>query len=216
MSTPRIADRPGASAHLLTAALSAAIGGVIGFLIQSGPPVPDPSRDASLVAVERSLAELSQRIDELRARQDQPAQAAPLAAPTTTLRSEEPTTAEARLAAAADRIEQLVRDLATTGSVFAAERLRAARARRPVADVAAATVLYRQLAEADEARDAALQRDWMMRDMADVLDQLGSPTSLENQLGNGSLGWTYELTEGASVSVWFRDGLVTKIDARGG
>ena len=82
--------------------------------------------------------------------------------------------------------------------------------------MAAATVLYRQLAEADEARDAALQRDWMMRDMADVLDQLGSPTSLENQLGNGSLGWTYELTEGASVSVWFRDGLVTKIDARGG
>ncbi|MEZ6037503.1 MAG: hypothetical protein R3F29_08485 [Planctomycetota bacterium] len=216
MSTSPRSPRTGASAHLLTAALSAAIGGVIGFLMQSGPPVPDPSRDASLAAVERSLAELSQKVDEWRARQNAPAASGAVVAPTSPARTEDPTTAETRLATAADRIEQLVRDLATSGSVFTAERLRAARARKPVADLAAVTDLHARFVEDDEERNAALQREWMMRDMADVLDQLGSPTRLENQLGNGSLGWTYELTDGASVSVYFRDGLVTMVEARGG
>ena len=54
-----------------------------------------------------------------------------------------------------------------------------------------------------------------MRDMADVLDLLGSPTSLLSQLGNGPIGWAYELSDERSVAVWFRDGMVTRIEAHG-
>src|SRR5690606_22025534 len=102
-------------------------------------------------------------------------------------------------------------DLASSGSPAAAERLRTARLQKPVIDVAAATELHQRLVDATEEQNAEVQREWIFRDMADVIARLGSPTGLENQLGQGNLGWTYALPDGETFTIWFRDGLVAHV-----
>jgi hypothetical protein len=193
------------SARWLAAAIGGVIGGVVGFVLPASAPTPAPP---NLAGIERSLADLAHKLDELRSAPAAPTPE-PAAAPTT--RSEDTIAVETRLRATIDRLEQLVRDVAKSGSPAAAERLRAARARQPAANFAAVVELHRQLEEATDEQSDALKREWLLRDMADVVDRLGSPTSLGNQLGDGALAWIYALPDGEDVTIWFRDGLVTHV-----
>jgi hypothetical protein len=198
------------SARWLAAAIGGVLGVVVGFLLHpfvlpASAPAPVPP---NLAGIERSLADLAHKLDELRAAPAAP-KPEPAAAPTA--RSEDTVAVEARLRATIDRLEQLVRDVANSGSPAAAERLRAARARQPAANFTAVAELHRRFMDATDEQIDALKREWLLRDMADVLDHLGSPTSLGNQLGDGALAWIYTLPNGDDFTIWFRGGLVTHV-----
>jgi hypothetical protein len=189
-------------------------GAAVGFLLGKDPMVAPPPGDARSAAADGAvlaeLRDLSARVARLQAtvaelRLAPNRQPAPLPADTPPSDDVE---------ALVERLSQLVERLAGPTSNQVYEALRVARHQRPQPDVAAAEALATQLRDGQmmgHAEHLAVQREWLLSGMDEVVQRLGMPSDIGGEAPS-EVRWSYQRPDGDEVVTFhFRDGLVVSV-----
>lgn len=173
-------------------------------------PVAPPPRAADNSEVVSAMREVMARIDRLEnAFVNRPAATERHQAPRAT---EAPAPVDDRIDAAIEKLTAFAERISIAQGSGADETLRLARAQRPEPDLAALLPFHQAMLDEQEQENPephrSVQRPWIMRTAAEVVQAFGAPTRMEAFSGLYDMHWTYVLPDDAVVEFFFRSGLV--------
>ena len=200
---------------LLVALVSALLGHAIGA--NSAAPAAAPQALDTLAADLRLLASQLARLQGAIGKEPAPAAAAAPTPPRepaaeAAAATHEPAAGADATDEALQRLAMRLQQLETTGNATAAEWLQRAREQNPQPNQVAVAQLFEQLREHpdDQARRKGIERQVWLLGTKEVVQRFGMPSNIINS--KDALGWEYWLPGGRQLTLWFRDGLVVRVD----